>query len=295
MDAYERIAAALLGSIDDAGRWVPCWHREGLRMPVNARTGRTYEGMNVLSCWAAKEKHSFGSWQFATYNQWNELEAQVRRGEKGTPIVFWSRTDDDGDKEGHWYARSYTVFNRDQVANPPPIEIPEPLAEDARVSSIEVFFEPVRAAVEIEERDGDLAFYDRDHDRIILPIFARFKDADGYYSTLLHELTHWTGHPDREARTFGERFGDDAYALEELTAELGAVFLAADLGLEPEARDDHAQYIGHWFRLLKEQPAAFAHAVGQARRAARRIHAIAEGDGHVERPVGNRDPAPVEP
>lgn len=290
MDAYERIAAAILAGAETAEGWTPCWHRDGLTMPVNALSGRRYEGINVLSCWVAQQVNGFGSMKWATYTQWQELGAQVSRGSKGTPIVFWSRRKPKEDEEeGAWFARSYTVFNQDQVVDPP--DRFEGLSQDARVDTLELFFGEVKKEARIEERDQDMAYYDRGSDTVVIPTFGRFRDAESYYSVLLHELTHWTGHPDREARTFGQRFGDDAYALEELTAELGAAFVAADLGLRPEARSDHAQYIGHWFRILKEQPAAFGHAVGQARKAALRINRIVKGDSDDERTEEHGEPA----
>nr|WP_187299454.1 zincin-like metallopeptidase domain-containing protein [Nitrospira moscoviensis] len=102
-----------------------------------------------------------------------------------------------------------------------------------------------------------------------LPPFEAFKDKESYYSTALHELTHWTHHEKRLARDFGrQRFGDEGYAREELVAELGSAFLCADLGITPDIRDDHAAYLGHWLKILKDDKRAIFSAAAHAQRAA---------------------------
>ena len=107
-------------------------------------------------------------------------------------------------------------------------------------------------------------------------LFETFRDAESYYATLAHELTHWTRHPSRLDRSFGrKRFGDEGYAMEELVAELGAAFLSADLGLTPEPREDHAAYIGHWLNVLKNDKRAIFTAASHAQRAADFIAAFA--------------------
>ena len=92
--------------------------------------------------------------------------------------------------------------------------------------------------------------------------------TEGWYSTLLHELTHWTGASHRMDRTFGKRFGDDAYAMEEMVAELGAAFLCGDLGITAEPRPDHAAYIENWLRILKADRKAIFTAASAANKAA---------------------------
>ena len=115
---------------------------------------------------------------------------------------------------------------------------------------------------------GNHAFYAPSHDRVQLPPFDAFRDPETYYATALHELTHWTGHPTRNARSFGKRFGDDAYAVE----ELGAAFLCADLAITPEVRNDHAAYLGHWLSILKADKRAIFTAASHASQAADFLH-----------------------
>jgi antirestriction protein ArdC len=106
-------------------------------------------------------------------------------------------------------------------------------------------------------------------DRVQMPPFETFKDAESYYATLAHEVTHWTRHPTRLGRDFGrKRWGDEGYAMEELVAELGAAFLSVDLDLTPEPRADHAAYIAHWLKVLKQDKRAIFSAAAHAQRAA---------------------------
>jgi antirestriction protein ArdC len=108
-----------------------------------------------------------------------------------------------------------------------------------------------------------------------LPLFESFRDAESYYATLLHELTHWTRHEKRLNREFGrKRWGDSGYAAEELVAELGAAFLCADLGVTPEPREDHAAYLASWLEVLKSDKRAIFTAAAHAQRAADFLHGL---------------------
>ncbi len=121
---------------------------------------------------------------------------------------------------------------------------------------------------------GDRAFYSPTRDLIQLPPAEAFTNAESYAATKAHELIHWTGHPSRTEREFGKRFGDSAYAREELVAELGAAFLCAALGITPEPREDHAAYLNHWLQVLKEDKRAIFSAAAHAQRAVDYLHAV---------------------
>ena len=122
---------------------------------------------------------------------------------------------------------------------------------------------------------GSRAFYAIEPDRVQLPPFESFIDAESYYATLLHELTHWTRHPTRLAREFGrKRWGDEGYAAEELVAELRAAFLCADLGITPEPRADHPSYIANWLEALRNDKRAIFTAAGYAQRAADYLYGL---------------------
>ena len=114
---------------------------------------------------------------------------------------------------------------------------------------------------------GDRAYYAPGADAIQLPRPEAFRNADAYLSTKAHELMHWTGHQGRLHRQFGLRFGDQAYAFEELVAEIGAAFLCADLGVTADVREDHAAYIANWLQVLTDDKRAVFTAAAQAQRA----------------------------
>lgn len=135
-----------------------------------------------------------------------------------------------------------------------------------RIERADLFFAATGAEI---RHGGSMAFYSQTEDRVQMPPFESFRDAESYYVTLAHEVTHWTKHGKRLDREFGrKRWGDEGYAMEELVAELGAAFLAADLDLTPEPREDHAAYIGNWLKVLKNDKRAIFTAASHAQRAA---------------------------
>ena len=167
------------------------------------------------------------------------------------------------------FLKGYTVFNVEQIDGLP-AHFTAPAAPQLdpvqRIEQAERFFAATGATV---RHGGNQAFYSVTSDAVQMPSFETFRDAESYYATLAHEMTHWTRHPSRLDRSFGrKRFGDEGYAMEELVAELGAAFLSADLGLTPEPREDHAAYIGHWLTVLKNDKRAIFTAASHAQRAA---------------------------
>lgn len=187
--------------------------------------------------------------------------------------MFWKFAHDaaeaqDGD-ESHrsgsrlLFTRGYSVFNAAQVDgyNPPTVT-DAPMLE--RIEQADAFFKNVGAVV---RHGGNQAFYAPVSDHIQMPPFQAFVENIPYYSTLAHEHTHWTAHTGRCDRQLGKRFGDNAYAAEELIAELGAAFACAHLGLSTEPRADHAQYIQSWLRVLKADKRAIFTAASKAQQA----------------------------
>lgn len=147
-----------------------------------------------------------------------------------------------------------------------------PLPPFERIAPADAFFEATGAEV---RHGGAQAFYAIGEDRIQLPPFEAFRDAHGYYATRGHETVHWTRHPTRLDRSFGrERWGDEGYAREELVAELGAAFLAADLGLALEPREDHAAYLASWIKVLQNDKRAIVSAAAHAERAVKHLHQL---------------------
>ncbi|WP_342028817.1 ArdC family protein [Aliiruegeria lutimaris] len=171
--------------------------------------------------------------------------------------------------------KGYTVFNVEQIEGLPEHYTAKKsprLNPDERIAHAEEFFGSTGADI---RSGGDRAFYAPQPDFVQMPDFESFKNAGSYYATLAHELTHWTKHDRRLARDFGgKKWGDEAYAMEELVAELGAAFLCADLELTPQIRDDHAPYIDGWLRAMKSDKRAIFTAAAHAQRAADFMHSL---------------------
>jgi antirestriction protein ArdC len=256
------------------------WHRDtGTTMPTNALTGSTYNGVNVIALWAAAENRGFTTGYWATYKQWSLLGGQVRKGEKGSVIVFYKQSTVEvsdvatgaGETKSILYARSSRVFNVAQVDGwqPPRPAVSDPV--NVRVEA-ERFVRATSADIRV---GGDRAYYRPATDHIQMPDRDRFTGTEtidateSYYATLLHELTHWTGKADRLDRDLSGRFGHEGYAMEELVAELGAAFLCSDLGITNRPRPDHAAYIAHWLAVLTKDTRAIFTAASKASEARR--------------------------
>lgn len=256
------------------------WHAPGLSglgFPVNAATHAPYRGINVLSLWIDALARGYTSNFWASYRQWQSLGAQVRRGERGCAVVFYKRIegkpfeDEDHDRRRdlRFVARASRIFNAWQVDGFTSDE-PEKLPSFQRIAEVEAFVAAVRATV---QHGSPIACYRPKEDIIEMPRREWFLSSDtssseeNYYAVLLHELTHWVGAPHRLNRQFGRRFGDAAYAMEELVAELGAAFLCAAFGIGNEPRPDHATYVSSWLGVLNQDKKAIFTAASKAQEA----------------------------
>jgi antirestriction protein ArdC len=241
--------------------------------------GEPYAGINVLVLWLAAQERGFRSPVWMTYRQALAYGGQVRRGERGVTVVYADRflrrerDQESGEETGHLipFLKAYTVFNSAQIEGLPEKFAPAPLPplspeqEAQRVAAVEAFFRQCGAVI---RHWGPVPSYWPAFDEIRLPAPVAFRSIRAYYATLAHELIHWTRAPERLNRDLGrQKWGDAGYALEELVAELGAALLCADLGLTPEIRQDHAPYIGHWLKILGDDPKALLAAAAHAERA----------------------------
>ena len=263
----DRIVAALEQGV---APWVCPWDRSGGR-PHNGASGHVYRGINVLLL----AMSGYGDARWFTFNQARDLGGHVRRGERGTRVVFWRFVErateiDNGETPVRRIpiARSYTVFNTEQIEwpNPNPTQAPA----DPRVSAVEDDLADAHdlvAASGADIRHGGLrAYYSPKTDRIQVPDPARFATAGDYWATVLHELAHWTGHESRLDRDLSSRFGSDAYGAEELVAELAAAFLCADLSVPGKLQ--HEEYLGSWLSILRADTKAIFTAARLAQEAA---------------------------
>lgn len=265
---FGRITQQVIDAIEaGAGEWHMPWHAFSAGTPKSV-DGRNYRGLNslVLAITAADAGYESGIW--GTYKAWKRHGAQVRKGQHGTEVVLWKPItvepeNDDDEPQSRLIARSYFVFNADQVDG---YELPESVKIDGpeRIEHAERFF----AGYDVNVTEGgSLAFYDRGADVIHLPDFDSFESAASYYATRAHESVHSTGHGSRLDRTFGKRFGDDAYAAEELVAELGAAMWSGLAGVSTTPRPDHAAYLASWLRVLRSDAKALLTATSKAQAA----------------------------
>lgn len=286
-DVYTRITDTILTQLEQGVRpWLKPWHAEHaagrITRPLRAN-GIPYRGINVLSLWMEAEAKGYAAPIWITYKQALELKAHVRKGERGSLVVYASKTtrteiDTVTGTETERdipFLKGYTVFNVEQVEGLPAqyyASVPRTLDPVQRIASADAFFSATGATI---NHGGNRAYYNASQDFIQMPPFEAFREAESYYATLAHETTHWTKHESRLNRDLGrKRWGDEGYAMEEMVAELGAAFLSCDLGLTPEPRTDHADYIASWIKVLKDDKRAIFTASAHAQRAADFLHGL---------------------
>lgn len=277
---YDEVTDTIIAELE-AGRfpWVQPWGsasvKAPLTMPKNAATGRQYSGINVLILWGAVIQHGFPSQSWLTFRQALSLGGNVRRGEHGITVVYADRfTPEDEKRRAREtgedaavipFLKRFTVFNAAQcdglpegvatVAPPPPRGLIEPQVE-ALIRATGIDF----------RIGGDRAFYAPTSDYVQVPPPQAYFEPINWHRTALHELGHATGHPSRLNRDFSGSFGSKKYAFEELIAEINAAFCCASLGITPTVR--HADYLGSWLEVLREDNRAIVRAASQASKAA---------------------------
>ena len=265
---YETVTARIVTALE-AGRipWAKPWSTAGAvdPFPRNFRTGVPYRGANILTLWAS----AYASPYWLTFKQAKELSGTVRKGETGTPILFWKiatdrgetrettkPTTEDVESKRSFLCRSYTVFNVEQCdglelpASPSPAPRPEIKSNQACEALVSGW--EGRPSLHLENDHEGRAYYRPGTDSVHMPVSSRFVDKPHYYATLFHELIHSTGHASRLNRVFGKSFGDALYSKEELIAEVGASFLCAIAGISNQrAEQNSTAYLQSWIAALK--------------------------------------------
>ncbi len=280
LDIHQTITDSLIAQIESSpGEWQMPWARPGfvLEIPQNV-TGRSYNGINIVSLWCAAMSRGYPRHLWGTYRQWAERGAQVRAGEKASLVVFYKdlaiETENaetgETEQETRHFAKASWAFNVAQVDNwklsdsDPAPDLTE------RIEAANRFVAATGARI---EHGHAFACYRPGPDLIAMPDRSAFTGTatstptEAYYGTLLHELTHFSAIEGRCNRDLGKRFGDDRYAVEELVAELGSAFLCAELGIAATPRADHAQYLAHWLRVLRADSRALFAAAAAASKA----------------------------
>ena len=291
---YEEITDKIIRELE-AGRvpWVQPWGttaaNASLTMPKNASTGRRYSGVNILILWGAVIQGGYSGQSWLTFRQALGLGGNVRKGERGTTVVYADRftpederrrAEETGDTPGVIpFLKRFTVFNTDQCdglpadvsnAAPPP---PEGLI----APQVEALIAATGADFRI---GGDRAFYSPTHDFIQVPPPQAYFEPINWHRTVCHELSHWVGHASRLGRDLSGAFGTQSYAREELVAEISGAFVCATLGIVPTVR--HADYIGEWLSVLREDNRAIVRAASAASKAADYLLAFVPGVAATE-------------
>jgi antirestriction protein ArdC len=244
-------------------------------MPKNASTGRRYSGVNVLILWDAVVAKGFVGQSWLTFRQALGIGGNVRKGEHGTTVVYADRfvPDDerkraerDGDEPGAIpFLKRFTVFNTDQCENLPEdlVTARTPMPDGLILPEAEALIAATGADFRI---GGDCAFYSPSHDYVQVPRPDAYFEPINWHRTALHEIGHWVGHKSRLARDQSGAFGSVLYAKEELVAEMTSAFVCASLGIVPTVR--HADYLGSWLTVLREDDRAIVRAASAASKAA---------------------------
>ncbi len=278
---HEKVAEKLIEKLKEGtAPWQKPW-RPGASesfIPINPTTGKRYRGINAILLMS--QERSDQRWM--TYKQAAAVNAQVRKGEKGTPIEYWKFTDEEPkldtggkpvlDDSGEQVKQTVrlerprvffaAVFNAEQIEGLPPPE-PREGSEWNPVKRVQDILLASGAVIKHGERDR--AFYRPATDSIHLPDMVQFPTADSYYATALHELGHWTGHESRLNRDLAHPFGSDGYAREELRAEIASMILGDELGIGHDP-GQHAAYVASWIKSLEEDPLEIFRAAADAER-----------------------------
>lgn len=288
---YDEVTRKIISELE-AGRfpWVQPWDSYvagGPGLPMNALTARRYSGINVLLLWGAAIEGDYPSQCWLTFKQALEAGGSVRKGERGTCVVYADRFIPEAEKakvretgedaRAVPFLKRFTVFNVAQCEGLRPEALnalamqAAPLPEREIVPHAEALIRATGADFRI---GGDKAYYAPGGDFVAVPPQPAFRDQINFYRTAFHELSHWTGHRARLDRDQTGRFGSKPYAREELCAEISAAFICAALGIAPTVR--HSDYVGSWLEVMREDNRAIFRAAGQASKAADYILAYGE-------------------
>ena len=277
---YQEITDKIIAELETGWvPWVQPWGtvaaKASLTMPKNAAAQRQYSGINVLILWDAVIEHGFGTQNWLTFRQALRLGGNVREGEHGTTVVYADRFVPDEERERAErngdepnaipFLKRFTVFNTDQCEHLPAelTSAPAPVPDGLILPNAEAL---IAATVADFRIGGDRALYSPVHDFIQVPWPEAYFEPINWHRTALHELGHWTGHPSRLGRDLSGHFGSALYAKEELVAEMTSAFVCASLGIVPTVR--HADYIGAWLEVLREDNRAIVRAASAASKAA---------------------------
>ena len=269
LDLHQEITDAVVAALEEIKNrfgdnrkmeWNKPWFDTLSGSPKNV-DGKAYRGINILllSLQAAKMGYTQNIW--GTFRAWKDKGGKIIKGSKSTHITFYksfiTKNKDTGEDEKFFILKAFNVFNIAQVDGVEISEVEDAVMTDnERMESIDTFVSNTKVVL---KAGGNKAFYSPKGDFVAMPELGQFKTTDAYYATLLHELTHWTGNKERCERNMSVRFGNEAYAFEELVAELGSMFLCAELkvlGRDENHMSNHIAYLDSWIKVLRDDKKA---------------------------------------
>lgn len=274
-DLHEEVTNKIISKLEAGSLpWMKSWDTQAnLELPTNGTTHKRYNGVNICLLWIAAEDNGFSTSEWGSFNQWRDKKEMVAKGSKGTQIIYYDTIEKvvEGEKEIIPFVKASYVFNKCQLQGYK-MEEKEPRPLIDRLEHVDNYIQNTGA--KIYHDGGNRAFYSPVTDEIHLPPREAFTDTESMYSVTLHELTHFTAKKGRCDREFGKRFGDEAYAFEELVAELGSAFNCAGLEICNEPRDDTAAYLQHWLTILKSDKKAIFTASKEASKAVEYLNSL---------------------
>ena len=268
---YQEVTDKIIAEMEKGtDAWQRTW---GSSMPRNISSKRDYNGINTLLLWLEQREKGYATGDWLSFKQARQIGGNVRKGEKGTRIVFFKKIDKEiENKAGEAEIKQILMAKYSYVFNTAQID-------GIEREKLEALQQEHMAAQEILDHSeaeiiGGQPSYSPKEDVIRMPEPASFNSANDYYATALHELVHWSGHEKRLNRAFEESraWGDEAYAAEELVAELGSAFLSARCGIQGKLQ--HAEYLSSWVKVLKHNNHAIFQATSKAREAAEFINEL---------------------
>lgn len=267
---YQRVTDQIVACLETG---TPPWKKDWLEgssiMPIRHVANEPYTGgLNILLLWIAREVNGYEHNRWLTYKMAQDLGFNVGKGEKGTLVTYVSTgTDKDDETKSYQFYKPSYVFNVEQVPGLVDTFEPEPVFEHCQEDI--ALADRLPQALNVHVKEG-MPSYSPTLDVIKMPTPPAFRTAQGYMSTLAHETVHATGHKSRCDRDLTGRFGDEAYAMEELIAEIGAAFITAQWGMHYQI-EQHASYIESWLKVLKRDPKAIFTASAKATQATKYI------------------------
>jgi len=251
-EKFDEAVEKILDTMETSGKnWVRSWSAASAGMPYNESTDKCYRGINILLLWMHSMDNGYKTNRYMTFKQAKALGGQVKKGERGTSVFFFTmaeskKLDEEGNKIKYPMIKYFTVFNIEQIENID-FDIQEPVTyENAKLGNVEEFINTLPIKIKYE---GFQPCYSPVRDEVIMTPLEYFTDTENYYSTLFHELGHATGHKNRLNRDMGH--SKVVYGFEELIAELTSVFMCGEFNINIE-ECQHAEYLNGWISAIRE-------------------------------------------